>query len=286
MRWTRPQLDAPPSPSPIVSPPSATPTKSTSSETEASWNKAPTTSSWPTPTVPTAQLVSAQKLKGRDPDSRDSEEAGEDGLMSAKEVEETLAEQVPEALKRTGTGRSLASEALERKRWNKEKRRDLMAWFILSRGWLCSTGTIGNGLVYPAFGIVSGKAMDAFSLQDRHELRFQGDRNALWYYVLLVPQLVHALRSSFPPGTIRLRVELLKDQTNKAAHEESAQLACEAAGAVRTFQSLTREEDCFQEYSRSLDEPLRRSNKSAVWSTGLFALSQATSFFAISLSFW
>ncbi|KAG8895302.1 GTPase-activating protein [Tulasnella sp. 408] len=87
-------------------------------------------------------------------------------------------------------------------------------------------------------------------------------------------------------GYIRLRVVVLKDQTNKAAHEESAQLACEAAGAVRTVQSLTREEDCFQEYSRSLDEPLRRSNRSAIWSTGLFALSQAMSFFAISLTFW
>ncbi|KAG8983190.1 GTPase-activating protein, partial [Tulasnella sp. 427] len=66
---------------------------------------------------PYAQLVSAQKLKGRDPESRDPEEEGGDGLMSAKEVKETLEEEVPEALKRTGTGRSLASEALERKRF-------------------------------------------------------------------------------------------------------------------------------------------------------------------------
>ncbi|KAG8893904.1 GTPase-activating protein, partial [Tulasnella sp. 408] len=84
-------------------------------------------------------------------------------------------------------------------------------------------------------------------------------------------------------GYIRLRVVVLKDQTNKAIHEESAQLACEAAGAIRTVQSLTREENCLQEYSRSLEEPLRRSNRSAIWSTGLFALSQAMSFFAISL---
>ncbi|KAG8944771.1 GTPase-activating protein [Tulasnella sp. 408] len=147
---------------------------------------------------PYAQLVSAQKLKGRDPESRDSEEAGEDGLMSAKEVKETLAEEVPEALKRTGTGRSLASEALERKRLEQGEEKgpygmvylikrmallDRDDWSVYIRAAISS---ICNGLVYPAFGIVFGKAMDAFSLQDRHELRFQGDRNALWMFVISI----------------------------------------------------------------------------------------------------
>lgn len=60
-------------------------------------------------------------------------------------------------------------------------------------------------------------------------------------------------------------------------------MACEAAGAVRTVQSLTREEEAFQEYSRSLDGPLKKSNRTAFFSTGLFALSQALSFFVIAL---
>lgn len=340
---------------------------------------------------PYAQLVSAQKLKGRDPESRDSE-AAEDGLMSAKEIKETLAEEVPEALKRTGTGRSLASEALERKRLEQGEEQgpygmvylikrmallDREDWSVYIRAAMAS---ICNGLVYPAFGIVFGKAMDAFSLEDRHALRHEGDRNALWMFIISIISgfavvmenfyfsraaagLTQRLRSLsframlrqdigwfdedkhssgrlvsvlsdnpakisglagltlgaiimgiatviggdiigliFAPklgavgiactpfiisaGYIRLRVVVLKDQTNKAAHEESAQLACEAAGAVRTVQSLTREEDCFDEYSRSLDEPLRRSNRTAIWSTGLFALSQAMSFWAISLTFW
>lgn len=84
-------------------------------------------------------------------------------------------------------------------------------------------------------------------------------------------------------GYIRLRVVVLKDQSNKIAHEESAQLACEAAGAVRTVQSLTREEDCFNEYSRSLDGPLKKSNRTAIFSNGLYALSQGMSFFVIAL---
>jgi ATP-binding cassette, subfamily B (MDR/TAP), member 1 len=67
----------------------------------------------------------------------------------------------------------------------------------------------------------------------------------------------------------------MKDQINKKAHEQSAQVACEAAGAIRTVASLTREDDCSRIYSESLEEPLRRSNRSAIWSNTLFAISQA-----------
>lgn len=81
-------------------------------------------------------------------------------------------------------------------------------------------------------------------------------------------------------------VVVLKDQKNKAAHEASAHLACEAAAAIRTVASLTREEDCVELYSQSLEQPLRQSGKSAIWSTMLFAVSQAMSFFVIALVFW
>ncbi|KAL1744419.1 ste6-like protein [Schizophyllum fasciatum] len=87
-------------------------------------------------------------------------------------------------------------------------------------------------------------------------------------------------------GYIRLRVVVLKDQANKAAHEESAQLACEAAGAIRTVASLTREDDCLDMYSRSLEEPLRKSNRTAIWSNLLYAVSQSMSFYVIALVFW
>ena len=87
-------------------------------------------------------------------------------------------------------------------------------------------------------------------------------------------------------GYVRLRIVILKDQSNKAAHEESAQVACEAAGAIRTVASLTREADCLRLYSESLREPLRRSYRSNIWSTGFFALSQSMAFFAIALVFW
>ena len=83
-------------------------------------------------------------------------------------------------------------------------------------------------------------------------------------------------------GYIRLRVVVLKDQTNRRSHENSAQLACEAAGAIRTVASLTREDDCCQQYSTSLEEPLRVSNRSSLISTGAYALSQAMVFFVSS----
>ena len=73
---------------------------------------------------------------------------------------------------------------------------------------------------------------------------------------------------------------------NRKAHAESAQLACEAAGSIRTVASLTREEDCLALYSKSLEAPLNQSNKSAVWANFLFAFSQAQVFGVIALVFW
>ncbi|KAI6041411.1 P-loop containing nucleoside triphosphate hydrolase protein [Pisolithus marmoratus] len=90
----------------------------------------------------------------------------------------------------------------------------------------------------------------------------------------------------FSAGFIRLRVVVLKDQRNKTAHQNSAQLACEAAGTIRTVASLTREDDCLRLYSNSLEEPLRNSNKSALWSNFIYAFSQSCTFWVIALVFW
>lgn len=84
-------------------------------------------------------------------------------------------------------------------------------------------------------------------------------------------------------GYIRLRVVVMKDQINKRTHSDSAQLACEAAGAIRTVASLTREADCLKIYGKSLEEPLRISNRSALNSTLWFSLSQSMVFFVIAL---
>lgn len=79
---------------------------------------------------------------------------------------------------------------------------------------------------------------------------------------------------------------VLKDKKNKAAHESSAQIACEAAAAIRTVASLTREDNCCDIYSKSLEEPLRESNRTAIWSNLMYALSQSMIFYVIALVFW
>ena len=82
------------------------------------------------------------------------------------------------------------------------------------------------------------------------------------------------------------RVVGLKDQMNRKAHAESAQLACEAAGSIRTVASLTREADCLALYSKSLEGPLKKSKGSAIWANLLYAFSQAQVYGVIALVFW
>lgn len=82
------------------------------------------------------------------------------------------------------------------------------------------------------------------------------------------------------------QVVILKDQKNKQVYKDSAGLACEVVGAIRTVASLTREEDCLRQYSKSLDVPLSRMKSEAFWSNLLYAFSQASSFFVIALVFW
>lgn len=94
-------------------------------------------------------------------------------------------------------------------------------------------------------------------------------------------QLAKYGRSPYPQ-----RLVVLKDQKNKKEHEASAQLACEAAGAIRTVASLTREQDCCKLYSQSLEEPLQRSNRAALYSNLFWALSQSMPFYVIALIFW
>ena len=236
-----------------------------------------------------------------------------------------------------------------------------------------------TGATYPAFGVVFGKAINSFSDLDPHQRRHDGDRNALWFFLIAIistatigiqhytfgasaAQLSAKLRSiSFrailrqdieffdkdenntgsltstlsdnpqkinglagitlgaivqsistltigsilglvfnwqlgliglactpilvSAGYIRLRVVVLKDQHNKKAHEASAQLACEAAGAIRTVTSLTREDDCCALYSDLLEGLMHCSNCTAMLFNAIFALLQLLTFFIV-LIFW
>ncbi|KIP05158.1 hypothetical protein PHLGIDRAFT_129050 [Phlebiopsis gigantea 11061_1 CR5-6] len=345
-----------------------------------------------------ARLVNAQKLREArekavqpvETDDSSDTAASHETPEPEEDMEKLAQKEIP--LGRSNTGRSLASEILEQRQNNMPSRDSKYSMVYLFRRmgrinhdvWqmylIGGIAAILTGAVYPAFGIVFGKAINTFSLSDPHERRTQGDRNALYFFIIAIistfcigiqnymfgataaaltsklramgfrailrqdieffdrdenstgqltsslsdnPQKIHGLAGvtlgailqsaatliigiilgiSFAwqlglvglacvplvvsAGFVRLHVVVLKDQKNKKAHEESAQLACEAAGAIRTVASLTREDDCLRLYSESLEEPLRESNRTALWSNLIFAVTQAMSFFVISLVFW
>ncbi|PWN22410.1 putative Leptomycin B resistance protein pmd1 [Microstroma glucosiphilum] len=87
-------------------------------------------------------------------------------------------------------------------------------------------------------------------------------------------------------GFVRLKLVVLKDAKIKKAHDASAQRACEAAAAIRTVQSLTREVDCLDIYKEALVAPGLISRNAAFVSNIFYAVSQALSFGVIALGFW
>ncbi|EIW59664.1 multidrug resistance protein 1 [Trametes versicolor FP-101664 SS1] len=340
---------------------------------------------------PYARLVQAQKLR----DAREKQISDDDSDTAAsaenekEDMERQAAEEVP--LQRQKSGRSLASEILEQRQAGESKGKDYSIPEIFKRmgrinrdAWrqyiFGLVAAVANGATYPCYGIIFAKGINGFSDTTNAQRRFDGDRNALWFFIIAIlsmfavgfqnylfassaaeltsrlrslsfrailrqdieffdkeenntgqltstlsdnPQKINGLAGitlgaivqsvstliigsilglSFnwqlgivgiactpvlvSAGYIRLRVVVLKDESNKKAHEASAQLACEAAGAIRTVASLTREDDCCRLYSESLEEPLRRSNRTAIYSNGIFSLSQSMSFWVIALVFW
>ncbi|KAF8268333.1 multidrug resistance protein 1 [Lactarius quietus] len=342
---------------------------------------------------PYARLVAAQKLRDtREVDDEDvTAQVSEKSVEGPTDFEREALEEIP--LGRSNTHRSLASEIIEQRKTlttaQREKEYSMVYLFkrmgAINKGeWkrylIGSFFAIATGCVFPAFGIVWSQAVSDFSDDTARERRHNGDRNALWCFIISIlamisigsqnylfataasslagklrslsfrailrqdieyfdreehssgaivsnlsdaPQKINGLAgitlaaiiqalatliAGFTVGVIfiwklglvglacipflmsvgyiRLRVVVLKDQSNKKAHEESAQLACEAAASIRTVASLTREDDCLEIYSKSLEGPLRRTNQTALWSNFLFAISQSFSFFVISLVFW
>ncbi|KAF4617465.1 hypothetical protein D9613_006094 [Agrocybe pediades] len=337
-----------------------------------------------------ARLVQAQKLRESESGNKEDESDSEE-----EDMEKAAREEIP--LGRKNTQQSLASEILEQKRKAAEASQtgdeddDFSMFYLFKniaplirdqrRNYLLGAVFASmTGMVYPAFGVVYARGIQGFSASNNHDRRFEGDRNALWMFIIAIlstmsigfqnylfaraaavltsrlrilsfkailrqdieffdrddnstgslvsqlsdnPQKVNGLAGItlgaivqsiatlitgsilglvfiwrvalvgiactpllVSTGYIRLRVVVLKDQANKKAHEDSAQLACEAAGSIRTVAALTREEDCLRLYSESLEEPLRKSNRTAVWSNGLYSFSQAIVFFVIALIFW
>ncbi|KAI0778584.1 multidrug resistance protein 1 [Trametes elegans] len=339
---------------------------------------------------PYSRFVIAQQLRGgSDPEST-PDQVAVSAKGEEKELEKQVAMEEPSVLQRQTTKHSVDAEKQSQPQQDVLGEvystayvlRRLVAlqpglWKLYLVG---SIGAILNGGAYPALGVVFAKGVSGFSDSTNAQRRFDGDRTALWLFIIAIgamlanavqhtyfgrsaaslsahlralsfravlrqdieffdedenntgkltsslsenPQKINALIGlsislivqslatvvvgvvlglSFAwqiglvgiactpvmlsTGYVRMRVVVLKDQMNKKAHEVSAQLACESAGAIRTIASLTREEECCRLYSESLEEPYRRSNRTAIYSNAIFALTQALSFWVIALVFW
>lgn len=72
----------------------------------------------------------------------------------------------------------------------------------------------------------------------------------------------------------------------KKAYEGSASYACEATAAIRTVASLTRENEVLGHYNQSLLDQSKRSLRSILKTSTLYAGSQALAFLCIALGFW
>ncbi|KAF4555065.1 ABC transporter transmembrane region-containing protein 2 [Elsinoe fawcettii] len=73
---------------------------------------------------------------------------------------------------------------------------------------------------------------------------------------------------------------------SKESYERSAAYACEAASAIRTVASLTREKDVWTQYSNKVNAQNKAGIHSALRSSALFAASQSLTFPCIALGFW
>ncbi|TFK74865.1 multidrug resistance protein 1 [Pluteus cervinus] len=140
-----------------------------------------------------ARLVHTQKLR-EGAKGADGQDLGDD---EPEDIEKAARDEVP--LGRRNSGTSLASEILEQRRKasaDKAKEADYSLPYLFKRmgqinrpSWRnYLIGTIFaciTGVVYPVFGIVYAKGIDAFS-KDNHERRIQGDRVALYFFIIAI----------------------------------------------------------------------------------------------------
>jgi len=143
-------------------------------------------------TGPYARLVAAQKLK----ESQVEDDTGSSTADGGDDMELAAQEEIPLGRRNTST-RSLASDIVEKNRQQQQDEKHYSMFYLFKRiGSLNPPGykayffgtcaAICTGLVYPAFGVVYSLALDGFSLQDPHERRHAGDRNALWLFVISI----------------------------------------------------------------------------------------------------
>ncbi|GES63072.1 ATP-binding cassette, subfamily B (MDR/TAP), member 1 [Aspergillus terreus] len=87
-------------------------------------------------------------------------------------------------------------------------------------------------------------------------------------------------------GYVRVRLEAKLESDVSASFSESADVASEAVGAIRTVASLAIEPEVMQRYSQLLDGIVLRSVRSLSWAIIPYAFSQSVEFLVMALGFW
>ena len=83
-------------------------------------------------------------------------------------------------------------------------------------------------------------------------------------------------------GLTRLYFVVMSEKQQKEAHQDSAQLACEGAAAIRTVASLTREDEALAAYSERLGAAAGFTYKTAIFSNGFYSLAQGLTYWIVS----
>ncbi|KAK9490537.1 P-loop containing nucleoside triphosphate hydrolase protein [Lipomyces doorenjongii] len=87
-------------------------------------------------------------------------------------------------------------------------------------------------------------------------------------------------------GFFRFWVIAKFEETVKKSHEASASYACEAASAIKTVISLTREDDVCEHYHDALHAQTLKSRVASRKSAILYAVAQGMQYFITALAFW
>lgn len=142
---------------------------------------------------PYARLVAAQRLKESQAEEDEIETSTAD---DEEDIEKAVRDEIP--LGRQNSSHSLASEIIERiQQQEKKKKKNYNIPYLFKRigslnpeGYKAyivgSIAAICTGMVHPAFGIVYAGSIDGFSKQSPQERRHDGDRNALWLFIISI----------------------------------------------------------------------------------------------------
>ncbi|GAA6027164.1 hypothetical protein JCM8097_002446 [Rhodosporidiobolus ruineniae] len=96
---------------------------------------------------------------------------------------------------------------------------------------------------------------------------------------------VACLPFTLSTGLSQVYLVFLLDAKQVKYYEASAQMASEAAAAVRTVAALTREDDIVQRYREFLAVPARQVRRSRAIANGFYALTQASTLWIVALLF-